>query len=100
MNFIRNFPFAKICSLNIKETASFYCELIDLEETKEIHSFISRNNIPFLLLGEGTNIVPTDTFKAKSNQRNKLLDSFTIKVSSGENWHDFVEWTVKIKNMV
>ncbi len=101
MNFIRNFPFAKICSLNIKETASFYCELIDLEETKEIHSFTSRNNIPFLLLGEGTNIVPTETYNGLVVQNQlkgiELLDNNTIQVSSGENWHEFVEWTVKNK---
>ena len=98
MNFKRNFPLAEICSLNIKEIASYYCEILDFEDIEEIRSFISRKNIPFLLLGEGTNIVPTDTFKGLVIQNQikgiELLDSFTIKVSSGENWHDFVEWTV------
>ena len=101
MNFKRNFPLAEICTLNIKEIASYYCEISDFEDIEEIRSFISRKNIPFLLLGEGTNIVPTDTFKGLVIQNQikgiELLDSFTIKVSSGENWHDFVEWTVKNK---
>ena len=101
MNFKRNFPLAEICTLNIKEIASYYCEISDFEDIEEIRSFISRKNIPFLLLGEGTNIVPTDTFNGLVIQNQikgiELLDSFTIKVSSGENWHDFVEWTVKNK---
>ena len=101
MNFKRNFPLAEICTLNIKEIASYYCEISDFEDIGEIRSFISRKNIPFLLLGEGTNIVPTDTFKGLVIQNQikeiELLDSFTVKVSSGENWHDFVEWTVRHK---
>ena len=49
MNFKRNFPLAEICTLNIKEIASYYCEISDFEDIEEIRSFISRKNIPFLL---------------------------------------------------
>jgi len=101
MNFKKNFPLAHICSLKTKEIASYYCSISDLDELDEIRSFISKNNIPFLLLGEGTNVVPTNTFHGLvvKNQLKgiELVDNLTIKVSGGENWHEFVQWTVMNK---
>ena len=98
MNFKKNFPLSSICSLKTKEIASYYCSISDLDELEEIRSFTSKNNIPFLLLGEGTNVVPTNTFQGLiiKNQLKgiELLDDFTIKVEGGENWHEFVQWTV------
>ena len=58
MNFKKNFPLSSICSLKTKEIASYYCSISDLDELDEIRSFTSKNNIPFLVLGEGTNVVP------------------------------------------
>ena len=101
MNFIEDYPFSKISSLRTTETASFFCELSDVNQIDEIVSFSKGKNLPILIIGEGTNIVPTKTFKGLV-VFNKLLginaiDDMTIEVASGENWHDFVEWTVKHK---
>lgn len=98
MNFKKNFSLSSICSLKTKEIASYYCSISDLEGLEEIRSFTSKNNLPFLVLGEGTNVVPTNTFQGLiiKNQLKgiELLDDFTIKVEGGENWHEFVQWTV------
>ena len=44
MNFKRNFPLAEICTLNIKEIASYYCEISDSEDIEELLSKISDKN--------------------------------------------------------
>ena len=99
MNFIEDYPFSKLSSLRTTEIASFFCELSDINQIDEIVSFSKEKNLPILIIGEGTNIVPTKTFQGLV-VLNKLLgikeiDNMTIEVASGENWHNFVEWTVK-----
>ena len=95
MNFIADYPFSKLSSLRTTEIASFFCELSDINQIDEIISFSNEKNLPILIIGEGTNIVPTKTFKGLV-VFNKLLgikeiDKMSIEVASGENWHDFVE---------
>jgi len=97
MKIIQDYPFAKLCSLKTKEKASFYVELSDTDQIEEILSFSKQRNLPLMVLGEGTNIVPTKHFEGLI-VKNKLLgikqidDNFVV--SSGENWHDFVKWTI------
>ena len=97
MKIIEDYPFARLCSLKIKEKASFYVELSDTDQIEEILSFSKQRNLPLLVLGEGTNIVPTSHYeglviKNKLHGIKKIDNNFVV--SSGENWHDFVKWTV------
>ena len=97
MKIIEDYPFARLCSLKIKEKASFYVELSDTDQIEEILSFSKQRNLPLLVLGEGTNIVPTKHYeglviKNKLHGIKKIDNNFVV--SSGENWHDFVKWTV------
>ena len=62
MNFIEDYPFSIVSSLRTTETASFFCELSDINQIDEIVSFSKEKNLPILVIGEGTNIVPTKTF--------------------------------------
>ena len=97
MKIIEDYPFARLCSLKIKDKASFYVELSDTDQIEEILSFSKQRNLPLLVLGEGTNIVPTKHYeglviKNKLHGIKKIDNNFVV--SSGENWHDFVKWTV------
>ncbi len=102
MKVTEDYSFSSLCSLRIKEEVAYYCELTEISKIQEILSFSNHRNIPLLFLGEGTNIVPSKPFKGLV-VKNKLmgikqLDDFTVEVASGENWHDFVEWSLS-KNM-
>ncbi|URQ67444.1 UDP-N-acetylmuramate dehydrogenase [SAR86 cluster bacterium] len=101
MNFIEDYPFSKLSSLRTTETASFFCELSDIYQIDEIISFSAERNLPILIIGEGTNIVPTKTFQGLVVFNNLLgikeIDKMIIEVASGENWHDFVKWTIRHK---
>ena len=67
MNFIEDYPFSKLSSLRTTETASFFCELSDINQIDEIVSFSKEKNLPILIIGEGTNItcfnLKTDSIK-------------------------------------
>jgi len=56
------------------------------------------NNLKVMPLGLGTNIIIPDTLNrlvVKNNLKGVTEEKNTLKVSSGENWHDLVIWTVK-----
>lgn len=72
---------------------------------KEFLTFIKNDNL--LILGGGSNILFTKDFNGSviliQTKGKKILnesDKFlTVRVSAGENWDDFVKWSVK-KNLV
>ena len=99
MELIDNLPFSKFCSLNITDTAKSYCEITNVDEFKEILEFSKRESLEKLIIGEGTNLVPTQPFDGLV-VKNKLIgikrqDELTLEVSAGENWNNFVKWTIK-----
>ena len=86
MNFIEDYPFSKLCALKTIETTLFFCELNEINQIEEIFSFSKKKNLPILIIGEGTNIVPTKTFQGLV-VFNKLLgikkiDDVTIEAVS------------------
>ena len=54
--------------------------------------------VPCLFIGEGSNIVFTKDYDGLLIKNNilgkKEQDSRTIEIFSGENWHNFVDWTI------
>jgi UDP-N-acetylmuramate dehydrogenase len=87
--------------LNVKANA-----YISFSTIEEIHQFLEANNIfesPFLILGEGSNILFTDNYKGlilhpllKGIELIDETDSFVeLRVSAGENWDNFVAYCVE-----
>ena len=98
MKFFENRSFDDLCSLKVEENARFYCELEDYDQLYEIENFLRDKNIKHLVLGEGTNIVPISNFEGLVI-KNKLkgiteIDESFVEVSSGENWNEFVKWSL------
>ena len=98
MKIFENRSFDDLCSLKVEENARFYCELEDYDQLNEIDSFLREKSIKHLVLGEGTNIVPINNFEGLVI-KNKLkgiteIDESFVKVSSGENWNEFVKWSL------
>ena len=102
MKVTEDYSFSSLCSLRVKDKAAYYCELTSINQIQEILAFSHNKNIPLLFIGEGTNIVPSKSYQGMV-VKNKLtgikqLDGFIVEVASGENWHDFVEWSIS-RNM-
>ena len=85
-------------ALKVNEKAEFYCELTKENELADILEFSKINNLPIIWIGEGTNIVPINSIEGlvvkNSLKGIKVIDEDTTEVASGENWHDFVKWTL------
>ena len=45
-------------SLKIKSVSSYYIEIDNLTCFNKLHDFINIKDLPVIILGEGTNIVP------------------------------------------
>ena len=49
-------------SLKINSKCRFFIEINDISEFVDLYTFIKDQNLPVLILGEGTNIVSKDYF--------------------------------------
>lgn len=80
--------------------ASYYCEITSADDLKKAIDFAKENNIPYKVIGEGSNIIWKDTGFDGLVIKNSLkgfevlndTDEFTdIKVASGEMLDDFIQ---------
>ena len=98
MNLIEDTAFSNFSALKLTDKASYYFELNSIEQIKTINRIAHEKKLPVLFLGEGTNIVPSKDYEGLV-VKNKLLgisekEEYIIEVASGENWHDFVKWSL------
>lgn len=98
-----NIPLAPYTIFKIGGPARFFAEVRNLEELKYAFCFSKENNLPFLILGEGSNVLISDAGFPGLTLRNRILgiesqeaeDFIKIKAGGGENWDKFVEFAVQ-----
>ncbi len=83
-------------SLRINSKCKYFVEVNEISEFKNLYSFINEQKKPIFILGEGTNIIPTDYFdgiviKPKFNHIKFDNIKSTVSVGSSVNWHYFVQ---------
>jgi UDP-N-acetylmuramate dehydrogenase len=89
-------------TFGIEANAKYFFEF---NTTEEIHDFLSKNNInniQYLLLGGGSNLLFTEDFNGliihPKVKGIKILeedeDSVLVQVGANENWDEFVAWSV------
>ncbi len=98
MNIQENFSIKDLNSLRVNQLTRYFCSIETVEECKEAIEFSISKKVPCLFIGEGSNIVFTKDYDGLLIKNNilgkKEHDSQTIEIFSGENWHNFVDWTV------
>ena len=81
----------------------FFIELEREEQIKHVLGFAQEKDMPVLILGGGSNMLPTETYKGLVIQ-NKLTGRKVTKetktfslleVAAGEDWHKLVLWTIR-----
>ena len=80
-------------SLEVKSFSRYCLEIDDLNDFQELHEFISKKNLPVIVLGEGTNIVPPNLFNGISIKPifNQIdLKDDVVEVGSSVHWHPLV----------
>ena len=93
-----NYSIKDINSLRINQLAKYFCSIETLEQLLEAIEFSRLKHLPMLFIGEGSNIVFTkdyDGLVIKNNIFGKIEhDERIVEISSGENWHNFVDWSL------
>lgn len=102
MEILKNFDLKSLNTLQLQAFAEFYAELHSEEDIQYILADASFKNISKRVLGGGSNLVMPTLVKGlvlRISNKGKALtkeDSthWYVQVSAGENWHDFVQWTL------
>ena len=98
MKIEENYSIKDINSLRINQLAKYFCSIETVEQFLEAIEFSKLKNLPILFIGEGSNIVFTkdyDGLVIKNNIFGKIEhDERIVEISSGENWHNFVDWSL------
>lgn len=98
MKIQENISIKDLNSLRVNQLTRYFCSIETIEECKEAIEFSISKKVPCLFIGEGSNIVFTKDYDGLLIKNNilgkKEQDSRTIEIFSGENWHNFVDWTI------
>ena len=98
MKIEENYSIKDINSLRINQSAKYFCSIETVEQLQEAIEFSKIKKIPLLLIGEGSNVVFTSDFDGliiRNNIFGKIEhDKRIVEISSGENWHNFVDWSL------
>ncbi|MBA5630016.1 UDP-N-acetylmuramate dehydrogenase [Moheibacter lacus] len=89
-------------TFGIEVFADYFTEANSVEEIISALEFAEKNQLKLLILNGGSNLLFTQDFKGlvlKINLKGIEIVSETdefveVKVQSGENWHNFVQWTL------
>jgi len=90
-------------TLGVAVTARYFCRLMTLGGLKTVLSWQQAHpDSPVLFLGGGSNILFLDDYAglvAKVDLRERTVlgedaEAVYVRAGAGENWHDFVRWTV------
>ena len=105
MKIQENIPLAKYTTFKIGGPAHFFCAVSNAEELKEAVVFAKEKGVPFFILGGGSNILISDEGFAglvikmeivgKMINGNISENQFIVTAGAGENWDDFVRWTLE-----
>ena len=93
-----NYPIEN--SLKLKSQAKYFIELSEETNFNELSLFLKKYELPVLILGEGTNLVPPIFFdgiilKPLFPSIKLSLDNTLISAGASVNWHSFVTFCIK-----
>ncbi len=97
-----NYPLGHFNTMGINVNARYFAQARSIDEIKEILDN-HRDCFPFYIIGGGSNILFTKDYNGLIlqpaikgiNILEENLENTVIEAGAGENWDEFVEWTVK-----
>jgi UDP-N-acetylmuramate dehydrogenase len=103
MQIQKNISLKAYNSFSIDVKAAYFVQINHSDEFPRLIEWINQHDLPFIILGGGSNILFSQDYKGLVIQINtqgkqciKETDTdYFIEVSAGENWHQFVRWTIK-----
>lgn len=99
IDFVENISLLKYNTFHIDAKAKFFCQTKTDQEIKHAIKWCDEKNLPYFVLAGGSNIIFRTDFEGLiihpiSKGITLLPDNQTVIAESGEDWDQFVEWTV------
>ncbi|MNJ99803.1 UDP-N-acetylenolpyruvoylglucosamine reductase [compost metagenome] len=99
---LKQFDLSTLNTLGLSSKAEFYAEVAFLSDFQSLLKDPSSRSLKWSLLGGGSNLVlppEVNGLVLKVAHKGKSLagqdaDAWFVKVSAGENWHEFVQWAL------
>lgn len=90
-------------SFGFEVSAEYLTVVSTLDELREALHFASANKLPLLMIGGGSNLILTQDIRGLVvvnriglKQAEPVSDNdFLVTAGAGENWHEFVRWTLQ-----
>lgn len=91
-------------TMSCQATAENYIAVSSVDELRQALDYAKQQNLPVTILGGGSNVVFSGRLSGLlihlHNQGKRFLDSpepdvIRVSVEAGENWHDFVIWSLQ-----
>lgn len=103
MKISENISLKSFNTFGIEASTRYFAGAQSIGELKEIISWATNVQVPILLLSGGSNMLLTKDWEGLTLKIDlkgieivdENYDFVWIKVQSGENWHQFVQWTMK-----
>lgn len=103
MNVIQNVSLASYSGMGLGGTANYLCEVVNRMEVLEAMSWAQERNLPFIMIGSGSNVLWRDEGFSGLVIVNKIIHfelfqedetNAYLTVGSGENWDSVVQRSV------
>ena len=103
MTIKENISLQSFTSFGCNETSRYFTSVASADEVLEVLQWCKEKNIPYLILGTGSNVLFTKTYEglilkneiAGIVKTNETATEVFLSVGAGENWHHFVSYCVQ-----
>lgn len=93
-------PLASLSTLRVGGLARYVCEAASEADVREALAFATERALPWRVLGEGSNILPSDEgfsgviilMKSRGIEETAREGGVLLQVAAGESWDGFVEY--------
>ncbi|WP_422413008.1 MULTISPECIES: UDP-N-acetylmuramate dehydrogenase [unclassified Endozoicomonas] len=102
MRILENYSLQTLNTFGFRVNARYFVDAVSVENLREAIAFANTKNLPLVPLGGGSNLVLSgdqEVLFVHINIPGKKVISredecVTVTAGAGENWHEFVRWTL------
>lgn len=102
MRIVENQSLQPYNTFGVVATARYFTIIQQQEDIVELVQWLQQYSLPYLLVGEGSNLLFVNDYKGLTvhiatlgkKVINEDAEATYIRAAAGENWHQFVLWTI------
>ncbi len=98
-----NFNLKDFNTFRISAHTKYFSEVLSVEDLLEALAFCQQKKLPFIIIGQGSNLLFKQDYAGLIIELNikgielveETKDYFYVKAQCGENWHNFVQYSLQ-----